>query len=73
MKDKRNKFFQLLAVALISAGQNFCFKGSYLTSQNIELSLDTHDKTKAWIEKNGEWVVFTDIDKFKSWIKQNIK
>lgn len=72
MSKNRNKFYIFAAGYLVSKNIKFTYSGTYLASATFDLSNDLSDKTKVWIEKEGQWYPFVDLEKFKIWIRQNI-
>jgi len=73
MKDKRLKYFQIAALLLISKGIKFKFNTSYLeVSGQFDISFDSNDKSKVWIDQTGDWTYFTDPKEFKLFIEKII-
>ena len=74
MKDKRLKFFQLTSMYLVGKNIKFKFEGYYLSASSLsfDLSFDSSDKSKVWVERNGDWKSFTDLKVFKSWLEKYV-
>ncbi len=72
MKDKRIKFFQIAAIIFIKNGISFQSKSTYLTIGQIDITFDADDKNKVWVEQNGKWTSFTNVDEFKLLINKII-